>query len=122
MSYSDVPRVYPQRKEARQWSPTLYRRVETNRDKKMPRQITALELFSGIGGEAIALKEAGVKTIGYCEINEGSAAILRNNMEQGRLDKAPIYPDVSKLTKKDLSKNASGRPTRVDMIAGGSRA
>ena len=71
MSYSDVPRVYPQRKEARQWSPTLYRRVETNRDKKMPRQITALELFSGVGGEAIALKEAGVKTIGYCEIKQG---------------------------------------------------
>ena len=71
MSSSDVPRLYPQRKEARQWSQTLSRRVETNRDK-MPRQITALELFSGIGGEAIALKEAGVKTIGYCEINEGA--------------------------------------------------
>lgn len=119
MSYSDVPRVYPQRKEARQWSQTLYRRVETNRDKKMPRQITALELFSGVGGEAIALKEAGVKTIGYCEINEGSAAILRNNMKRGRLDKAPIYPDVSKLAKTDLPKDASGRPTRVDVIAGG---
>ena len=108
MSYSDVPRVYPQRKEARQWSQTLYRRVETNRDKKMPRQITASELFSGIGGEAIALKEAGVKTIGYCEINEGSAAILRNNMKRGRLYKVPIYPDVSTLTKKDLSKTRAG--------------
>ena len=88
----------------------------------MPRQITALELFSGVGGEAIALKEASVKTIGYCKINEGSAAILRNSMKRNRLDKAPIYPDVSTLTKKDLSKNASGRPTRVDMIVGGSHA
>ena len=82
-------------------------------------QITALELFAGIGGEALALKAAGVRTIGYCELDKRSAAILRSNMKRGRLDKAPVFPDVTELTKRDLPKDANGRPVRVDMIAGG---
>ena len=76
-------------------------------------RIRALELFAGIGGQALALKAAGVKTIGYCEIDDVNCDILRANMERGRLDRAPIFSDVKKLTRKDLPNK------RVDMIAGG---
>ena len=67
--------------------------------------IRALELFSGIGGQALALKTAGVKTIGYCEIDDVNCDILRANMERGRLDRAPIFSDVKKLTRQDLPKS-----------------
>ena len=65
-------------------------------------RIRALELFAGIGGQALALKAAGVKTIGYCEIDDVNCDILRANMIRGRLDKAAIFPDVRTLIKKDL--------------------
>ena len=38
---------------------------------------------------------------------------------RGRLDTAPIFPDVTKLTKKDMPKDARGRALRLDMIAAG---
>ena len=43
--------------------------------------IRALELFSGIGGQALALKTAGVNTIGQCEIDDANCDIWRANME-----------------------------------------
>ena len=45
-------------------------------------RIRALELFAGIGGQALALKAAGVKTIGYCEIDDVNCDILRASMER----------------------------------------
>ena len=74
--------------------------------------IKVLELFAGIGGQALALKSAGMKTIGYCEKNPWSHAVLQSNMLRGRLDQAPIFPDVCTLRAQDL-------PTKPDMIAGG---
>ena len=41
-------------------------------------KMRCLDLFSGIGGQALALKAAGVKTIGYCEIDKRNAEILRH--------------------------------------------
>ena len=70
-----------------------------------------LELFAGIGGESLALKAAGFKTVGYCEKEPWSQAVLMSNMARGRLDEAPIFPDVRHLKGSDVGK--------VDMIAGG---
>ena len=81
-------------------------------------KMRCLDLFSGIGGQALALKWAGIKTIGYCELDKRNVDILRSNMDRGRLDKAPIFPDVAKLTKHDLPKDKGGLP-QVDMIAAG---
>jgi len=56
----------------------------------------ALDLFSGIGGISLALKDYA-KTVAYCEINKYSQAVLMSRMESGQLDKAPIWGDVCTL-------------------------
>ena len=60
-----------------------------------------LDLFSGIGGFSIALHSIA-KTVGYCEIDDNCRKVLEKNMRLGNLDKAPIFHDVTKLSKQDL--------------------
>ena len=72
----------------------------------------ALELFAGIGGNSYAFKAAGIKTIGYCEIDPWAQAVLRSNMLRGRLHRAPIFPDVATLRCSQFSK-------KPDIISGG---
>lgn len=74
--------------------------------------LRVLELFAGIGGDALALKAAGFRVAGYCEILPWNRAVLESNMARGRLDYAPIYPDVRELARAHIR-------GRVDMIAGG---
>lgn len=74
--------------------------------------VRALELFAGIGGESLALRALGIHTAAYCESDPFCQAVLLSNMARGRLDAAPIFPDVATLKSKDL-------PEGVDMIAGG---
>jgi hypothetical protein len=73
----------------------------------------ALELFAGVGGASLALRAAGVRTIGYCESNPTSQAVLKHNMARRLLDEAPIYPDVALLRGEDLG------GSQVDMISAG---
>jgi len=75
-------------------------------------QHRALELFAGIGGESLALRALGIKTVGYCEIDPFCQTVLKSNMARGRLDDAPIYADVTTMSKKDVQ-------GKVDVIAGG---
>jgi site-specific DNA-cytosine methylase len=80
----------------------------------------ALELFAGVGGGSLALKHAGARTIGFCEINALSQAVLKDQMKRGRLDTAPIYPDVTLLSGNAVKKGVpAGLKKRVDIIAGG---
>ena len=81
--------------------------------------VRALELFAGVGGASLALKAAGVRTIGYCESHPPSRAVLKSNMEAGLLDKAPIYGNIETLTKEDIARTSLGSNTRVDMISAG---
>lgn len=74
--------------------------------------LTSLDLFSGVGGITLALKDIA-EPVGYCEIKPESRSVLLNRMADGKLPAAPIHIDVTKLQKKDLE----GR--KVDMIAGG---
>ena len=85
-------------------------------------RIRALELFAGIGGQALALKTAGVKTIGYCEIDDVNCDILRANMERRRLDKAPIFSDVTKLNRQDLPTKTCGHDLRRISLLGSERS
>jgi site-specific DNA-cytosine methylase len=74
-------------------------------------RINGLDLFSGIGGIALAL-HPWVQTVAYCEIEKYPQKVLLKNMENGNLDPAPIYPDVTTLKGEDLE-----HP--IDIITGG---
>lgn len=66
-----------------------------------------LDLFSGIGGFALAARWAGCETIAFCEIEPFAQAVLRKNFPG-----VPIHDDVTKF---------DGRPFRgrVDILTGG---
>ena len=51
-----------------------------------------LDLFSGIGGFALAARWAGFETIGFCEIDKYCQKVLKKNFPD-----VPIYEDVTKL-------------------------
>jgi hypothetical protein len=70
--------------------------------------LTALDLFSGIGGFARALK--GIATTKrYCDVDPVARACLSRNMEAGLIDRAPIEEDI--LTLKGSND--------IDMVVGG---
>lgn len=74
-------------------------------------QLGYIDLFSGIGGLALALKGIAAPVV-YCDIEESSQAVLRKNMRAGKLPQAPIIPDVRDVSGK--TKYGS----RVRMVAG----
>ena len=55
-------------------------------------QRTQLDLFSGIGGFALACRWLGIETIGFCEIEPYAQRVLRKNFPGIR-----IFEDVRKL-------------------------
>jgi DNA (cytosine-5)-methyltransferase 1 len=55
--------------------------------------VNGLDLFSGIGGMSIALKE-WVRPIAYCEIEPYCQAVLLSRMASNDIPKAPIWDDV----------------------------
>ena len=65
---------------------------------------TLFDLYSGIGGNSLALGPE-FTTVAYCENDPSAVAVLENNMRKGRLDRAPIYPDVTKLTATDFKRH-----------------
>lgn len=73
--------------------------------------LNGLDLFSGIGGIALALGE-WVRPIAYCEVDPYAQAVLQTRFESGGLPAAPIWDDIRSL---------DGLPFRglVDIIYGG---
>lgn len=63
--------------------------------------VKTLDLFSGIGGHALAL-HGYAKTIAYCDNAPFTHEVLKARMADGKLDKAPIFDDVTKLKASDL--------------------
>lgn len=63
--------------------------------------LRTLDLFSGIGGFALGLRDIS-RVVGYCECDARCTEILTHNMTCGRLDTAPVYPDVRDLSAGDL--------------------
>lgn len=67
--------------------------------------LTALSLFSGIGGLDIAAHAAGIETVGFCEIEPFAVKVLER-----RFPGVPIVDDVRKIRGCDWS---------VDVVHGG---
>ena len=73
--------------------------------------LTHLDLFSGIGGFALAAQwVGGIETIGFCEIEEYACQTLEKNFKG-----IPIYRDVRKLHPTELIP----RDGRIDFITAG---
>ena len=58
--------------------------------------LNGLDLFTGIGGITIALKE-WVIPVAYCENEEYAISVLLSRMQEGKLPVAPIWDDVRTL-------------------------
>ena len=65
-----------------------------------------LDLFSGIGGFALAARWVGWETVGFCEIDPYCQKVLRKHWPD-----VPIYEDVKKLDGRTVG--------HVDIITGG---
>lgn len=72
--------------------------------------LNGLDLFSGIGGITLALRE-WVRPVAYCEIEPYAAGVLFSRMLDGSLPTAPIFPDIRKLSAEILPS--------IDIIYGG---
>ena len=78
--------------------------------------MTHLDLFSGIGGFALAARWAGFETIGFCEIDKYCQKVLKKNFPD-----VPIYEDVTKLNGnqfKDIYLLTGGFPCQDISLAG----
>lgn len=75
--------------------------------------MTALDLFSGIGGFSLAAHRAGLEVVAHCEIEPFPQAVLAY-----RFPNIPIFRDVKEITKETFYER-TGRRT-VDIVIGGS--
>lgn len=73
--------------------------------------LNGLDLFSGIGGISLALKE-WVRPIAYCEIDSYCQSVLLSRMATGDLRTAPIWDDITSL-------DGSEFESEIDVIYGG---
>ncbi len=73
--------------------------------------LNGLDLFSGIGGISVALRE-WVRPIAYCELEHYCQAVLLSRMADGLLQSAPIWDDIRTLEARCL-------PRAIDIIYGG---
>jgi DNA-cytosine methyltransferase len=76
--------------------------------------LTSIDLFSGIGGFALALRSCCLPLL-YCDINPRSCAVLTELMKKGWLPSATIVRDVCNL---DLILNLVGN-RQVDVVTAG---
>lgn len=70
----------------------------------MSREVTHLDLFSGIGGFALAAKWAGIKTLNFCEIDPFCQQVLAKNF--------PSIPILGDIKEHEYIR-------KVDLITGG---
>jgi len=80
-------------------------------------KLNGLDLFSGIGGLTLALRE-WVKPIAYCEIEPYCQSVLLQRMQEGNLPHAPIWDDIRKLSR-DVLFDAGIISYPIDIIYGG---
>lgn len=58
----------------------------------------SIDLFTGIGGMTLALRDLGVTPLLYCDKDPDSQRVLSSLIKKKWLPKAPIHQDVRKLT------------------------
>ncbi|MCP5116932.1 MAG: DNA (cytosine-5-)-methyltransferase [bacterium] len=69
--------------------------------------LNVLDLFSGIGGFSLGLERAGMRTVGFCEIDPYCRAVLRKHWPD-----VPIFEDVRGLSRDAVTES-------VDLVSGG---
>lgn len=74
----------------------------------------ALDLFSGIGGIALAAEWAGIETAAFCEIDPYCRRVLSRHWPG-----VPIYEDVRELTRERLERDGVMDNGAIDLICGG---
>ena len=75
------------------------------------RLLNGLDLFSGIGGLSIALRD-WVQPIAYCEIDLYCQGVLLSRMADGSIRRSPIWDDIKTLQGHEFS-------APIDIIYGG---
>ena len=75
-----------------------------------------LSLFSGAGGGLLGSKLLGWRSVGYVEINEYCQKVLKARIDDGILDKAPIFTDVREFIKSGCAREYRGF---VDVVTAG---
>ncbi len=83
-----------------------------NKKAKKPRQLTAIDLFSGAGGLTVGLKRAGFRVVAAVEVDEEIAATYRKNHPEVKL----IVKDIRKVTGKEILKLTGLK--KIDLVAG----
>lgn len=73
--------------------------------------LRSLDLFSGVGGITHALRGLATPVM-YCEKDQECHEVMYKLQRQGRLPKAPIHDDITRLTPSTI-------PGKVDLIAAG---
>lgn len=64
-------------------------------------ELRVLDLFSGAGGFSHALRSIAT-TVAYCEISAECRKVLKANMRKARLERAPVFEDITKLGGADV--------------------
>lgn len=59
-------------------------------------KLRTIDLFSGVGGISLGLGHV-CDTVLYCEADPFCRSVLADRMKEGRLDRAPVHPDVRTL-------------------------
>lgn len=75
-----------------------------------------LSLFTGAGGGVLGTKLIGWKTIGYVEWNEPCQRRLRQRIDDGIFDEAPIFCDVRAFIREGYARSYQGM---VDALTAG---
>lgn len=75
-----------------------------------------LSLFTGGGGGVWASKLLGHKVVGYVEIGEYQRKIIRQRIDDGYFDNAPIFSDIRKFISEGYAESYKGL---VDLLSGG---
>lgn len=75
-----------------------------------------LSLFTGAGGGILGSKLLGWTTIGYVEWNDYCQRVLRQRIEDGLIDNAPIFGDIRVFNSEGYAERYRGM---VDVISAG---
>lgn len=70
--------------------------------------LKTIDLFSGVGGITLALHGIA-RPVMYCDVDPVARSAIAHNIKRGKLPRAPIHPDVTKLAS----------PPPADMVVGG---
>jgi DNA (cytosine-5)-methyltransferase 1 len=78
--------------------------------------VRELSLFTGAGGGVLGSKLLGWKTIGYVEWNDYCQRVLKQRIEDGIFDRAPIFGDIRTFNSEGYAERYRGM---VDVISAG---